>query len=110
MPVYMTQFSYTAEAWRSLSAQPEDRTEVIRNLVEDAGAKLICLYYSFGDYDGLLIVEAPDDKVVTSAIIAAISPGHLRGTKTTTLLTQEEMLDVLRRVGELSYRGPTGTG
>lgn len=110
MSLYMTQFSYTSDAWRALAAQPENRTEVIRNLIEEAGGKLVSLYYCFGDYDGLIIVDAPDDKIITAAIVAAISPGHLRATKTTTLLTQEDMMDVLRRAGELGYRGPAGGG
>jgi hypothetical protein len=52
---------------------------------------VIDLYYHFGEYDGMLIVEAPDDTAVNAAVIAVIAPRrHLKATRTTRLFTVEE--------------------
>ena len=38
MPLYMTQFSYTPEAWATLSQNPEDRSAAVREAAESMGA------------------------------------------------------------------------
>ena len=106
MPIYMSQFSYTPEAWAALAQQPEDRSEAIRGLIESLGGQLISFYYSFGDYDGVIITEAPDETTIATALVAAVSAGHVKALKTTTLLSAEDGMEMLRRAGELTYRGP----
>ena len=55
MPLYMTQFAYTPEAWATLTDNPEDRSAAVRELLETHGGRLIGWYLSLGEYDGLLI-------------------------------------------------------
>ena len=106
MPLFMTQFSYTPEAWAALSKNPDDRRGQLAQLNEKLGGRLIDVYYSFGEYDGLTISEFPDETAATTAVLAAIGPGHIKAVKTTVLLTVEQTLEALRRVGSLTYRGP----
>lgn len=106
MPLYMTQFSYTAEAWASLAKKPENRTEAISRLCQQVGARLVGVYYSFGEYDGFILVEAPNEVTLTAAVIAAIAPGHVRATKTTVLLTAEQAVEAMRKAGGVPYRAP----
>jgi uncharacterized protein with GYD domain len=108
MPLYMTQFGYTAEAWRALVKNPEDRAKAFRALAEKFGGKLHALYYAFGEYDGVAIYEAPDDTTATAIVLAATAPGHLRGTRTTTLLTVEQTMQAMRAAGTAAYKGPKG--
>ena len=61
MPLYMAQFAYTVEAWAAFTKNPENRTAALQNLAKKVGAKVEALYYSFGDYDGFVIIDAPDD-------------------------------------------------
>ena len=107
MPLYMSQFGYTPEAWAALARNPEDRSEAVSRLAEAVGGRLISLYYSFGEYDGVIIIEAPDEKAAASAVLAAVAAGHLRTIKTTTLLSVEDTVASLRKVGELTFRGPS---
>jgi uncharacterized protein with GYD domain len=106
MSLFMSQFSYTAEAWQALTKNPEDRAKAVRALLEKLGAKLHSLYYSFGEYDGVVIYEAPDESTATAFILAATSPGHLKSTKTTTLLTVEQTMQAMRKAGGATYKGP----
>jgi len=106
MPRYLSLFAYTPEAWAALIRKPEDRSQAVSTLCEQLGAKLIDLYYSFGEYDGLLITEAPDDVTASAVILAAISPGHVKSIKTMPLLTVEQTMDALRKAGIVSFRAP----
>ena len=106
MPLYMTQFAYTTEAWATLAHTPEDRSAAVRELLEAGGGRLISWYLSFGEYDGLLIYEAPDNATAGAAALAAASRGHLRAIKTTPLFSPEESMEVMRRAGGTSFRAP----
>ncbi len=106
MPLYMTQFAYTPEAWAALVENPEDRSAAVRELTESMGGRLVSWYLSFGDYDGLLIYEAPDDATAGTAVLAAVRRGHLRAVKTTPLFTAEEAMEMMRRAGGTPFRAP----
>lgn len=106
MARYMSQFAYTSDAWATLVQNPQNRADAVGQLAEKFGARLIDLYYAFGDYDGVIITEAPDDVTVTAMILAAIAPGHVKSIKTTRLLTVEEAMEAMRRAGDADYRAP----
>jgi uncharacterized protein with GYD domain len=106
MPLYMTQVGYTSEAWAALTQNPEDRSDVFSRLAETMGGRLISFYNSFGEYDVLVIYEAPDESTAAAIVIAAVSPGHLSAAKTTVLLSAEEGVEAMRKAGEATYRRP----
>ena len=106
MPLYMTQFAYTTEAWATLAHRPEDRSAAVRELLEAGGGRLISWYLSFGEYDGLLIYEAPDDATAGALVLAAARQGHLSVTKTTPLFDSEQSMEILRRAGGMAFRAP----
>ena len=106
MPLYMSQFAYTSDAWAALAQNPEDRSEPIRGLAEAMGGRLIAFYNTFGEYDGLAIFEAPDEGTAAAVAIAAITPGHLKSFKTTLLLSAEQGVEAMRQAGEAAFRRP----
>jgi uncharacterized protein with GYD domain len=109
MSLYMTQFSYTPEAWAALARNPEDRSAAVGALAEALGGRMIAFYYSFGEYDGVIIGEYPDNNTAAVAALAGVSAGHLKAIKTVPLLSVEEATDVMRRAGEMMFRGPAET-
>lgn len=108
MATYLTQFSYTAEAWAAMSKNPVDRRDGLRKLFEGVGGRLIDLYYCFGSHDGIVMFEAPDDRAAAAALIAAIGPGHVRSLNTTCLISVEDMVAAMGKAGELAYAAPKG--
>jgi uncharacterized protein with GYD domain len=106
MPLYMTQVGYTSEAWAALTRNPEDRSEAIGRLAETMGGRLVSFYNSFGEYDVLVIYEAPDETTAAAIVLAAISPGHLSKAETTVLLSAEDGMEAMRKAGEATYRAP----
>lgn len=107
MPLYMIQFAYTPEAWAALAKKPENRAEAISALAQKMGGRLIDVYYCFGEYDGVLLAELPNDTAATATVIAAVAPGHVKSTRTTRLMTINEAMDAMKQAGTVSYAAPS---
>ena len=106
MPLYMTQFAYTSEAWKALVKKPEDRGKVFGELIEKMGGSLVSMYYCMGEYDGMVIYEAPDETTAAATVLSAVSPGHLKTTKTPVLLSLEGTLKAMNKANAEAYPGP----
>jgi len=106
VPYFLTEASYTAESWKAQIANPQNRAEQLAKLMEGVGGRLLSFYYSFGEYDAVLISEAPDATAVASVLIAAAGGGAVSKLHTTALLTAEEGLDAIRRAKKVGYTPP----
>ena len=107
MAHYMTQAAYTAEAWATMTKQPQDRTVGLAELIQKLGGRLITHYYCFGEYDGVTLFEAPDDTTASAIVLAAISAGHVKLVKTTRLFTVQETMEAMRKAGRVAYQAPS---
>ncbi len=104
MPKYLVQFTYTGEGLRGLAGEGgSKRREVIEKLVDIMGGKLEAYYFAFGEYDGIAIVDGRDT-VSHLAGILAINGSGLVKTKTTVLITPEEIDQAAKRIP--AYRPP----
>jgi uncharacterized protein with GYD domain len=108
MPLYLSKVNYTPESWAKLIKEPEDRREAVGQLLEAVGGKLHGLWFAFGDHDGYILIEAPDNTAAATAALAVAGSGAARSLSTTVLLTVEETLDALRRAQSIAYRPPGG--
>ncbi len=105
MGLYMYQLAYTPESLKALVANPQDRMETAaKPLIEGAGGKILAAGYSFGDYDIVVIYEAPDDATAAGVAIAVGAGGGIRAGHTTKLLTGAEWIDALRKAGGAAGR------
>jgi uncharacterized protein with GYD domain len=110
MPLYLTRFSYTPEAWAKLMQNPEDRRAAAREYIESVGGKLHGFWYAFGDHDGYNLWEAPDNVSMAAVGIAIGGGGALKSLQTTVLLSVEEALDAMRKAASIRYRRPGDKG
>ena len=109
MPLYMYQATYTPEAWAAQIKKPEGRIEKVSRAMCDAiGGKFIGAWYAFGEYDAVIIVEAPDAQSMASVALALSAGGALKASKTTTLMSVTEGLAAMTNAAKLgkSYRPP----
>ena len=106
MPMYLTRFSYTPEAWARMTANPEDRRAAARQYIESVGGKLHGFWYAFGAHDGYNLWEAPDNVSMAATAIAIAAGGALKSCETTVLLTVEETLSALQKASSITYRAP----
>ena len=90
MPYYLQQVAYTIEGWNALVKQPQDRIEAVRPAVEKLGGKIENAWFTFGDYDVVVIVQMPTNADVTALAMAFAAGGTCKSVKTTPLLTIAE--------------------
>ena len=104
MTIYISQGRYTATAIRAMTAKPENRSEAIAEMLAAAGGRLIGWYLTLGRYDWLIIAEAPDERTLVSAVLAAAAGGSLSDITTTVALSAEDTVKAFSQAGELSNR------
>ncbi len=106
MPVFVTQGRFTREYLRGGLAKPEDRQAAISGLCEQAGGKLLNLYFTLEQYDFILIAEMPDAQTASVISLVAGGGGGIQDTVTTQAFTTAEARDLFERAGKLagSYR------
>ena len=104
MPKYLITASYTAEGAKGLLIDGgSKRREAAEQALKTVGGKLEAFYFAFGDADALIIVDAPDHATVAAASVTISASGAVR-TKTTVLLTPEELDQATRK--SVKYRAP----
>jgi uncharacterized protein with GYD domain len=104
MPKYLLQASYTAEGLKGLQKdKASGRRGVLGQAVEALGGKLEAFYFAFGADDVVAVIDMPDNVSVASLALAVSASGLVR-TRTTPLLTVEEVDQALQK--SVSYRPP----
>jgi uncharacterized protein with GYD domain len=108
MTIYITQGRYTGEAMKSFLAKPEDRSQVAKAIIEAAGGKVHAFYFTFGDYDFMVIAEAPSEQDIVAALLAVGSGGAVTGLKTTVAMTGADAKAAMEKAKGLAgrYRPP----
>jgi uncharacterized protein with GYD domain len=109
MARYLVQLAYTPEAWAALIKNPQDRVEIVRPLFENLGARIETVYFAFGKYDIVFIMEAPDNVSAAAISLAVTAGGAMRAYETTPLMTRDEAIEAMRKAGgaAAAYRPPT---
>jgi uncharacterized protein with GYD domain len=97
MALYMYQASYTAKSMAAQLKEPQDPAGPISSALEEVGATLLVAGFPFGEYDVLVVYEAPDDVTAASVAMAVAAAGEVKSAKTTRLLSGQEWLESLRR-------------
>jgi uncharacterized protein with GYD domain len=97
MALYMYQASYTAKSLAAQAKEPQDPVEAIRPTLEELGAKILVTGFPFGEYDVLVVYDAPDDMTAASVAMAIATAGEVKSAKTTRLLSGQEWVESLRK-------------
>jgi uncharacterized protein with GYD domain len=106
MPNFLLQVGYTTETWANLIANPQDRIEAVRPVVEKLGGKITHGWFAFGDYDVVAVVDMPGNVEAAAFSLAASAGGAIRSIKTTPLLTAAEGVEAMRRASMSGYKAP----
>ena len=104
MPKYLVRASYTAEGARGvMSDGGSGRRDAIAKTVEGLDGRIESIYFALGEDDVIVVFDLPDNASV-AAVGMAVSASGLVKTRTTALLTVEEMDEAARK--SVSFRGP----
>ena len=104
MPKYLIHASYTADGAKGLLKDGgTKRRQVAEAALKSAGATLEAFYFAFGDHDAIVVVDAPDHATIAGASIAINASGAV-ATKTTVLMTPEEVDQAVKKA--VAYTPP----
>ncbi len=104
MPKYLISASYTADGLKGLQKdKASGRRSAVTTAVEGLGGKVECFYNALGEDDAYVIVDLPDN-VSAAALGVTVSASGLARTRTTALLTVEEVDRALEK--SVDYRAP----
>src|SRR5262245_37084149 len=91
MPKYLFQGAYTSEGAKGLLREGgTQRRAAVEKSLQPLGGKIEAFYYSLGEDDVYVIVDAPDN-VTVAALSLAVNAAASVHLKTTVLLTTEEI-------------------
>ena len=106
MAQYALQVAYTPTAWAALLKSPEHRLEAVEPVVERLGGKIASGWFTFGDYDLLVICDLPDNVSAAALSMAVSAGGAVKAARTMPHMTFEDGLEALRRAKEAEYVPP----
>jgi uncharacterized protein with GYD domain len=99
MPTYLAQGRFTRDAVKGMMERPENRTEAVGRLFESLGGKLVSWHLTSGEYDWLIIAEAPSHDVVVQAAIAASGGGGVHDIKTCAIWDGPAAKELFQKAG-----------
>jgi len=102
MPIYISQGRYTRDAIKGMIIKPEDRADAVGRLFAKAGGKLIAYYVTFGEYDFMVIGEAPSETQMAAVLLAAASSGGVTDLKTTLAMSSVEAKGAFAAASDLA--------
>ncbi len=88
MPTYVTLVRYTQQGVENIKESP-NRLDAAREAAKSMGVEISEFYLAMGQYDSVIIGDAPDDETMTSFILASASLGNIR-TETFRVFTEGE--------------------
>ncbi|MDP6812581.1 MAG: GYD domain-containing protein [Alphaproteobacteria bacterium] len=103
----MIQIRYSADAVKAMVAKPSNRKNAARQVTKQLGGKLVDAYFTFGDWDAVVIADLKKD---TDAMASALAVGAAGAgsTKVTVLHSMDEATEAMAKAGKLKYRPPQG--
>jgi len=103
MALYMYQAAYTPESWAAQLKNPQNRVEAVgKAACEAVGGRLVGGYYSFGEYDLMIIADVPDDASISAVAMALAAGGALRAGRTTKLMSGDEGVAAMRKAAAVA--------
>jgi len=106
MPFYLIRASYSSAATNNMVQHPQHREEVLRKTCKSLGGKMHNFFFSFGEYDAVVLAELPDNKAAAALSLSAEASGALKAIHTTVLLTVDEAMESMKAAQSDQYTPP----
>jgi uncharacterized protein with GYD domain len=96
MATFITNIKFTQQGVKGIDDTTK-RAAAFKAAAKKLGVKVTDIYWTLGDYDGLLILEAPDDETATTVLLHLGAVGNVH-TTTCRAFTAAEMDKMLTKV------------
>ena len=98
MATYVLLMRYTPRGAEHITDSP-DRIDAARKTFKTMGGTLKQWYLTSGRYDGVALVEAPDEETLARAVLALNALGNVR-TETMRAFDEREFRSLIDKLGE----------
>jgi uncharacterized protein with GYD domain len=106
MAHYLLQVCYSHGAVKAMVANPQNREDAARQVIESVGGSLKSFHFALGEFDVVMIAEFPDNASAASVSLATGATGALSRFQTTVLMTTAEGTEAMRKAKAGSYSPP----
>jgi uncharacterized protein with GYD domain len=89
MAIYVQLMKWTEQGRKNADSLP-DRVEAVEKRVNDMGVKILGHYLTMGQYDQIVICDAPDDETVAKVTMMVAGRGNV-ATETARAFTMDEV-------------------
>jgi uncharacterized protein with GYD domain len=96
MPTYVVLAQFTDQGLRNIRDFPQRARENLQR-AQGGGITIKAAYVTEGEYDQVIIFEAPDEQLGVASIVALIGQGNVR-TKTLRAYSVEEFAQAIARI------------
>ena len=96
MATFITTIKFTQQGVKGIDDSTK-RAAALKTAAKKLGAKVTNVYWTLGEYDGLLIMEAPDDETATTVLLHLAAAGNVH-TTTCRAFTAAEMDKIVAKV------------
>jgi uncharacterized protein with GYD domain len=96
MPIYITLYNWTEQGIKNVKQSPA-RIQSNIKAAEAAGGKVLGVYVTMGQYDLVVISEAPNDESISASLLAQGMSGNVRST-TLKAFTVEQFAEILKKL------------
>ena len=93
MSHYVILWSWSEQGIEKIKQSP-NRADHFKQVCNNNGVKINGIYYTFGQYDVVTIVEAPDDTILISTLLSLETDGAAKST-TLKAFTYEEAKKII---------------
>jgi uncharacterized protein with GYD domain len=93
---FITTIKFTQQGVKGID-ETTKRATAFKAAAKKLGVKVTAIYWTLGEYDGLLILEASNDETATTALLHLGAMGNVH-TTTMRAFTAEEMDMILTKV------------
>ncbi len=93
MPTYITLLRYTQRGVENIKESPK-RLDAAKQAFRLLGAEIKAFYLVTGQYDAVVISEAPDEETIVQAAVATASIGNVR-TESFRAFTEDEYRKII---------------
>jgi uncharacterized protein with GYD domain len=96
MATFITTIKFTQQGIKDID-ETTKRAAALTAAAKKMGVNVTDIYWTLGDHDGVLILEAPDDETATALLLHLGAAGNVH-TTTVRAFTAAEMDEILTKV------------
>src|SRR5438045_831975 len=97
MPTYVALVKWTDQGVKNVKGAVDRASGQARTAIEQAGGRIVGLWWTQGTYDAILVTEWPDDDSASVFALSYAAMGNVR-TERMRAYTNEEMQRILQRL------------